>query len=332
MLALRLASDQWFLHGGCRRVGCAQDEHVGRIIPQRNALFLKRNNDAAAQFAQDRVALVGADTDLDRISNGTALDFIDAENIRIGNSDISKRRVVADTDGDSAKDGHDFIRIGARIYADVEGSKGVVARKVGDAGDLTVGDDIESAVAVAKAGEPQGQVFNRALQPGDLDHLADVVLVFDQDEDAVEHVLEDGLRAKTDADSDDACRGQQRRQIDIEDRQHMQKNDESNQAVRRGPDDCRRRTELGCALRVAHLLVGAAMHPLDEEQHNPLQNEGKNKDEDETWQVFGDKVDDVVVPVQREDLGQSFVLPGQSLEEHDYGVSLSLQSAIEQNA
>src|SRR6185437_4818441 len=89
VLALRLAADQWFLHGGRRRVGRAQDEHVGRIVPERDALFLKRNNDAAAQLAQNRVALVGADTDLDRISNGTALDFIDAENVRIGNSDIS---------------------------------------------------------------------------------------------------------------------------------------------------------------------------------------------------------------------------------------------------
>ncbi len=33
--------------------------------------------------------------------------------------------------------------------------------------------------------------------------FADVVLVFDEDEDAVEHVLEDGLGSEADADADE---------------------------------------------------------------------------------------------------------------------------------
>ena len=103
------------------------------------------------------------------------------------------------------------------------------------------------------------------LQSGDLDDFADVVLVFDEDEDAVEHVLEDGLGAEADADADDAGRGEQRREIDAEDGQDVEKDDEADDAVGGGADDGGDGAELGGALRVADLLVGAAAHPVDEE-------------------------------------------------------------------
>ena len=45
-----------------------------------------------------------------------------------------------------------------------------------------------------------------------------------------------------------------------------------------------------------------------------------------------DEVDDVVVPVALENLGEVFILQGQCQKEHDCGVSLSWLSAIEQNA
>ena len=86
----------------------------------------------------------------------------------------------------------------------VKRGDGEVAGEVGDGGDLAVGDDVEGAVAVAEAGAAEGEVFDGAFEAGEGDGFADVVLVFDEDEDAVEHVLEDGLRAEADADAEDA--------------------------------------------------------------------------------------------------------------------------------
>ena len=91
---------------------------------------------------------------------------------------------------------HDAVGIFAGVDGDVEGADGEVAGEVGDGGDLGVGDDVDGAVAVAELGDAEGEVFDGALEAGDLDGVADVVLVFDEDEDAVEHVFEDGLGAE----------------------------------------------------------------------------------------------------------------------------------------
>ena len=95
----------------------------------------------------------------------------------------------------------DLVGIGAGVDGDLERGDGVVAREVGDGGDLAVGDDVEGAVGVADAGAAEGEVFDGTLEAGEDDDLAYVVLVFDQDEEAGEHVLEEGLRAETNADA-----------------------------------------------------------------------------------------------------------------------------------
>ena len=83
----------------------------------------------------------------------------------------------------------DFVGVGAGVDGEVEGGDGEVAGEIGDGGDLGVGDEVEGAVAVAQGGEAEGEVFDGAGERGELDDVADVVLVFDEDEDAVEMSL-----------------------------------------------------------------------------------------------------------------------------------------------
>ena len=111
-----------------------------------------------------------------------------------------------------------MTRSGFSLGADADGQRGdgEVTREVGDGGDLAVGHDVERAVAVAQLGHAQGQVLDGALQAGDLDVVADGVLIFEQDEEAGEHVLEERLRAEADAQADDAGAGDERAQRDAQ--------------------------------------------------------------------------------------------------------------------
>ena len=150
------------------------------------------------------IALVGADADLDGVGDSAAFDLVDAKDDGVGDGDVFEGGVVADLGRRLPEQGDDLVGIGAGVDADVEGGDGVVAGEVGDGGDLAVGDDVEGAVGVAEGGAAEGEVFDGALEAGDVDDLADVVLVFDEDEDAVEHVLEDALRAEADGDAENA--------------------------------------------------------------------------------------------------------------------------------
>src|SRR3984885_16364308 len=76
-------------------VGGAEDEHVGGVGAERDAVFFKGEDDTAAEFAEDRVPLIGTDTELDRISDGAAFDLVDPEDDGIGDSDVFVGRSVA---------------------------------------------------------------------------------------------------------------------------------------------------------------------------------------------------------------------------------------------
>ena len=87
-MSCELAADEGLLGGWGGGVGGAEDEHVGGVVAEGDAVFLEGEDDAAAQLSEDDVALVGADADLDRIGDGTAFDLVDAEDDGIGDGDV----------------------------------------------------------------------------------------------------------------------------------------------------------------------------------------------------------------------------------------------------
>ena len=95
------------------------EEHVGGDA-EGNALFLEGEDDAAAQFAEDWVALIGADANVDGIDDFATVDLVYAENVGIGDGDVFEGRVAADLVGESAEEGHDSIGVGAGVDADGE--------------------------------------------------------------------------------------------------------------------------------------------------------------------------------------------------------------------
>ncbi len=329
---LRDLADEGLLGGWGGGVGSAEDEHVGGIVAEGDAVFFEGEDDAAAEFAEDAVTLVGADADLDRVGDGAAFDLVDAEDVRVGDGDVFEGGIVADAGGDGAEEVDDFVGVGAGVDRDVEGGEGVVAGEVGDGGDLAVGDDVEGSVAVAEGGTAEGEVFDGAFEACEDDDFTDVVLVFDEDEDAVEHVLEDGLRAEADADADDAGGGEDGLVRDVEDVEELEEGDESEDAVGGGSQDGGHGAELGGAVEVADLAVGAGVHLFDEEEDDPLEHEDDDKDSDDSREFFAYELDDAGVPLSADALDDLFVLRARGQKEHDDCVSLSERDAVEQSA
>ncbi len=307
-------------------VGCAQDEHVGGVVAEWDAIFFEGDDDAAAEFAEDTVTLVGADTDLDGVGDGAAFDLVDAGDDGVGDGYVFVGGVVADVAGYLTEDGDDLIGICAGVNADVEAGDGEVAGEVGDSGDLAVGDDVEGAVAVAEAGAAEGEVFDGAFESGENDDLADVVLVFDEDEDAVEHVLEDGLCAEAYAHADDSGGGEDGLVGDVEDVEDLKEGDEAEHTDGGGAKDGGHGAELGGSMEV-DLIVGSGAHLLDEEEDNALEDEDDQKDDDDLGQLVLQEQDDVVAPIVFDDLHKSFFLRGRSQKVHHYCVSLSGKDA-----
>jgi hypothetical protein len=320
-----LTTDEGLLGGWGSGVGGAEDEHVGGIVAQRDAIFFEGEDDAATQFAQDNVALVGADAELDGVGDGAAFDLVDTENVGVGDGEIFEGRVIAHIAGYLGEQGDDLVGVGAGVDRDVESGDGIVAREVGDGGDLAVGDDVEGAVGVADGGAAKREVFDSALEAGEIDDFAHIVLVFNEDEDAVEHILEDALCAKTNGYPYDAGRGEQRLVADVQNVEDLEEDDEAEDAIRRGPYDGGHGAELGGAVEVAYLMVGAAAQALDEEQHQAMEPVDDEKNGQELGELVLNDEDDVVVPVARDDLGDTagLILRGQCRKAHDYDVSLS---------
>src|SRR6185312_653397 len=303
----------------CRRVGTRHDEGAGGGA-QRYFFLRERLQHPAAELAQNTVALVGPDPHVEQVIDLVAVDLVDTEHIRLVNDDLFESFIVPHAVGKSFEDGYHAIGIDPGVYTDIKGSNGEVAGKVGDGRDLAVGHDIDSAVAVAQCGAAERQVFHRTLHAGDFDGVADVVLVFEEDKDAVEHVLEDGLRTEADAEADNARGSDKGAERDADSTQQLHRNVGEDEGVGAGADDAGRGAKLGGALGVSDQAVGPALHALDEEKRYPLQDEGDEQGNDDLGQTVLEKGNEVGVPAVLERTKCVLVLWDVVGKLHDDGV------------
>ncbi len=109
---------------------------------------------------------------------------------------------------------------------------------------------MDCAVGVAQCGDAEGEVLDRAGETGDADAVAYVVLVFEEDEDPVEDVLEEGLGTEADANAEDSGGGEQRGDGNPEDGEDVEQDDESDDAVSGGAQDGGDGAEFGGSLGI----------------------------------------------------------------------------------
>ena len=90
--------------------------------------------------------------------------------------------------------------------------------------------------------------IHRAGHPRQGDHVAHVVLVFNQDQNAVQHILDDSLSGQADGHAGYARAGQKRPQVEVENVLHdLEKGQEGNDDDAGGADDGGQGADLGAA-------------------------------------------------------------------------------------
>ena len=204
-------------------------------------------------------------------------DAVEARHVRVTQHHLAEGLIGAHLGCKALQQSHHAVRILARIDADGERSDRKVAGEVGDGRDLAVGHDIQRTVAVAQLGAAQGQVFDRALKTGDLDRISDAVLIFDQDEEAIEHILEQRLRPEADPQSDNPGRGDERPERHTDRAQKLQKDVEADQRIDGGVHNARHRSELCGPAAVADQRICPATQSPDKEGDEPLRDEGDHQ-------------------------------------------------------
>ena len=118
---------------------------------------------------------------------------------------------------DLADQGHRAVDVGVVRDGHVEIDPAEPARLVRRDANLAVRHDVEGAIEVAQLGAAQAEVLDRPRDLADLEHIADVVMVLEQDDEARQVVAHEVLAGKGNRRQYDAEPGDDR--SEIEDRQ-----------------------------------------------------------------------------------------------------------------
>ena len=149
--------------------------------------------------------------------------------------------------------------------------------------DLAVAHVPEGAVDVAHGGDPHADVLDDSGGEAEVDDIADADLVFGDDEDAVEHVLHDVLRAEAEAGADrrreQGQRAQRGRGEQVDDQQQRDDDDRDVDDVLQDRAQRARalhesdRRERGALQRLGVIDVRLVLRAVDDASHDPADHE-----------------------------------------------------------
>src|SRR5215469_13929153 len=199
--------------GALRASGFKGSEHAHRIARQ-HVMFFQGEADAALEFTHGAVLLGRLcleDYGKDKLR---AFERVNAQNLRIGDEEVFELRQVADFHGDGVQDAEDLVGVGGKVNAHADGAYAVVDDLVGDGGDLRIGYCVKGSIGAADRGLAQRHGFHCAGEACDDDDVAHVELILNQDDGAIEHILDQVLRGQSDGDAGDSCRGEQGAEVD----------------------------------------------------------------------------------------------------------------------
>src|SRR5213078_849769 len=171
---------------------------------------------------------------------------------------------------------------------------------VGDDLDLAVRNEMHVPFEVAQAHVAQRDLLDEAGLARDLDHVAFAHLIVEQDEKAVEVVLDQALRAEADGDAGDARGSEDRRNGDAELAQHQRAGDDDDEHrggiaehARQGFDA----RHLVCARAARH--VGA--EDADQARGDRLQHARHRKDYEDAQRMDGCELRISIEPLEIEE-------------------------------
>ena len=98
----------------------------------------------------------------------------------------------------------------------VEHSAGPILRHHGDVRNISIGDDVHLPFEIPQNRRPQGHTFDDTRKIANLHNVPDAELVFKQDEETGDDILDQALSAKTNGQSNDAGAGKHRTDVESE--------------------------------------------------------------------------------------------------------------------
>ena len=232
-----------------------------------------------------------------------AMQRVDAEHLRVIDEDGAELLASAYLHGNRLEQRSHFVRIGREIDADIYGCHGVTGAQIGDGGDQRVGDDVECAVAVANGGFAQSHGLDGSGQASDFDGIAHIELVFNEDEDPVEHVPDDVLCCQADGYTDYSGGSEERREVEAKNFEDLQACDETDYAYPCCAGDAGDGFYLINALGAGGMAFRHARHVKSDKPQNPIENNGDDHHHHEVGKFEANEllaIDDPLV----EDLSQ----------------------------
>src|ERR1035437_6910016 len=207
-------------------------------------VLLEREPDAASELADGAVLFGGQSLEAHRKDQFRAFDGIDAQDLRIGDEQLTELIAIAYIRGDCRQKLLHLVGVGREIHAHVYGGHGVAHAEVGYGGDLRVGNDVESAVGIADGGFAESHCFDGSGQSGNANRVAHVELIFDKNEDPVQNILDDVLRGEADGNSGDSRGSKQGTEVNTDGIKELQSGNHANDGEPSGANNLRQRFDL----------------------------------------------------------------------------------------
>src|SRR5258708_557643 len=132
-----------------------------------------------------------------------------------------KRGIVIELTGNILDDLDHAIAVFAVVRRDMQSYLRPISRHVADDLYGSIRDNMERAVSVTQRRAAHGDFFHRSADRAGTNRVSDLELVFRQNEEAIDYVFHQSLRAQTNCHSGNASAGQQRLDVDTEERQRL---------------------------------------------------------------------------------------------------------------
>src|SRR6185312_527268 len=181
----------------------------------------------------------------------------------------------------------------------MQGYLGPVPGHIADDLDRTVRQDMQRSVRIAEYCPAHGDFFHRTGDTRSFDCVSNFKLIFRQDKESVNYVLDQGLRAEANGKSGNAGAGEQGSDVEAEGVQHLHKGNKNNDEHARAVNDSSNRFYLLRPHRSAATAVPFRQSnylPRDDPQQ-PDEDKRQHQNEHDLGRFIADPLNQVVVPL-----------------------------------
>ncbi len=179
-------------------------------------LLLEFDLDAAPQFSRDLILPRWRGPHLQSHRRRTAVKALHTKNPRPIHQRLRPRWIAPQRSRGALQRLQCFLERAFRRERDVHERLRPVAAEVADCADLPIRDGHQRTSRIPDHCPPQREVFHSADVVGDLNRVADYVLIFKHDVKARNYISNERLRSEAHGQAGETCKRYRRQDVDIE--------------------------------------------------------------------------------------------------------------------